>query len=117
MNALRSDRLDQECEKRQEIKAKERQAARENDATRQEQMIKEINQAANDWAQAKQIREYLAALVGWMDSGETRPRNPEAFAMWLEWAKWYADELCPLTFSRPRLGKLARLRLKPGRFA
>ena len=43
-----------------------------------------------------------------MDSGETRPRNPEAFAMWLEWAKWYADELCPLTFSRPRLGKLVQ---------
>lgn len=42
---------------------------------------------------------FLEAAI---DSKSVAPPNPEKFGLWLEWAHWYADAICPITPTRPR---------------
>lgn len=82
MQRLRLEQLDEQCKARQELKAKERIAARDIEAKRNKQLIEALNQSISNWVKAKQIREYLEALVLLFKSGEACPSNPEAFEKW-----------------------------------
>ena len=56
----------------------------------------------DSWEQSQRIRKYLSAVEKTLEKKEVVPSDPERFATWLEWAHWYADEIFPLTQSRPR---------------
>jgi len=97
LETTRLNRLDEHCVARQRKRVAElREAAKlrsEAEKKRRNELVKEIR----GWRRAKEIREYLDALRAKIDASVLKPVNPEAFAGWLDWAKWYADALDPLT--------------------
>lgn len=53
-----------------------------------------------NWETAQRIRRYLAAVDERLTETDASPSDPENLDRWLGWARWYADDLCPLTKSR-----------------
>lgn len=93
----RVHRLDDEIRERQRSKALEVHTRREELAKKFAQQAKHLEQCAANFAQSEEIRKYLETFENKIDQGLIRPTNPETFPGWLEWAKWYADYLDPLT--------------------
>jgi hypothetical protein len=99
MDALRLERLDRECEMRQEVLAVQNSKRRELEEHRRREQIKQLNQMVDGWLRAKQIRDYMQAVNDRVDSGMARPQDRLAFEKWRVWVQWYADDLDPLTFA------------------
>lgn len=93
----REHRLEEEIEERQRSKALQVHNRREELAEKFAQQAKHLEQCAANFAQSEEIRKYLETFENKIAEGLIRPTNPETFPGWLEWAKWYADYLDPLT--------------------
>ncbi|TWU08883.1 hypothetical protein CA54_41220 [Symmachiella macrocystis] len=102
MESEKSTRLDDECRARQEVKAESRRKIVKEKKEYEESRRTDLMSSVESWEKSQRIRSYLDALEKTLDKKEVVPSNPEAFPMWLEWAHWYADDICPLTVSRPR---------------
>ncbi|WP_417730842.1 hypothetical protein [Rosistilla oblonga] len=98
----RERRLDRQCEERQEREAMKTREAKNAFAELESERIKNLEALADDWVRAGQIRDYLADLEGKIASQAIKPIDPESFAKWIPWAKWYADSICPITPTPPR---------------
>lgn len=99
MDTMRVERLDRECERRQEVLEVQYSKRRELEEHRRREQIKQLNQMVDGWLRAKQIREYMQAVNDRIDSGMARPQDRLAFEKWRVWVQWYADDLDPLTFA------------------
>ena len=95
-------RLDKECAERQKIKAESRRTSVKEKQESEEARRTELMAFVDTWEQSQRIRKYLSAVEETLAKKEIAPSKPKEFALWLEWANWYADEICPLTQSRPR---------------
>lgn len=93
----RDCRLDIECEARQKAKAAEVHEKRKQLEKQIEQRRENLDQCAENFAKSEVIRRYIATFESKVAEKLIRPRDPEGFPEWLEWAKWYADMLDPLT--------------------
>lgn len=101
MDAMCLERLDRECETRQELLAMQSSKRREREEQSEREEIKQLNQMVDNWLRAEEIREYMQAVNDRIDSGMVTPQDPLAFEEWRAWVQWYADDLCPLTFAGP----------------
>ncbi len=99
---VRERRLDDECEKRQEQEAKRTREARKANMARESERIKSLDSCVDAWVKATRIRDYLSALDAKLAANEVKPTDPEHFPKWRQWAKWYADSVCPVTPTPPR---------------
>lgn len=95
-------RLDNECSERQKAKAESRRVSAKEKKEFEEARRAELMAFVDSWEQSQRIRNYLNAVDQTLEKKEIAASRPEEFAKWLEWARWYADEICPLTQSRPR---------------
>jgi hypothetical protein len=89
-------RLDHECVKRQELRAQNRRQAVANIRAREFNWRRQLISDAGRWHEARSIREYLDAVKSALDAGEVKPREPDAFEQWFEWAHSYADFIDPV---------------------
>ena len=97
MELGKARRLEQECHARQEAKAEFRRTSAEEKREFEEARRTELMTFVESWEKAQRIRKYLDAVDETLKLKESAPSKPEAFASWLEWARWYADATCPLT--------------------
>lgn len=102
MESEKASRLDAECRARQRAKAESRRTSVKEKKELEEARRSELMAFVEAWEKSTRIRNYLDAVDETLEKNEVAPFKPEEFALWLEWARWYADEICPLTPSRPR---------------
>ncbi len=102
MSFLKSERLDKECDERQRQKAEKRRASVKEKAELEQARRKELVNFVESWEKAERIRNYLSAIESAINSKTVSPPNPETFALWVEWAHWYAGSICPISATRPR---------------
>lgn len=69
VDAMRLERLDRECESRQEFLAIQSSKLRELEEYKKHEKIKQLNQMVDNWRRARQIREYMQAVNDRIDSG------------------------------------------------
>jgi len=100
----KAGRLDKECSERQKAKADSRRSSVKQEKEFEEARRTELMTFVESWEKAQRIRKYLDAVDETLKLKESAPSKPEAFASWLEWARWYADATCPLTKAIPRKG-------------
>lgn len=97
---IKQSRLDRECEQRQKEKADDQRLKQKQHAADENARRAELMKFVEDWETAQRIRRYLAAVDERLTEADACPSAPEALDRWLGWARWYADNLCPLTKSR-----------------
>ena len=102
MESEKASRLDEECRARQKEKAETRRALFKAKKELEEARRTELMTFVESWEKSQRIRNYLDAVDETLKLKESAPSKPEAFADWLEWARWYADMTCPLTKTSPR---------------
>src|SRR5262249_19624999 len=98
---IRLDRLDTECRARQRQRVIERHEAEKKRREVEEFQRSNLLESTKKWHEAGQIRAYLDALEAKIASGKIRPQEPEHFRKFLAWARWYAEDLDPLSFPEP----------------
>ena len=94
-------RLDKQCEVRQERAAQEVRRIRDVNSKSESERVKALNGHVDSWVRAEQIRGYVSAFEQKIASNEVNANEPEVFAKWMTWARWYADSICPMTPSSP----------------
>ncbi|MCY2924721.1 MAG: hypothetical protein NT031_04660 [Planctomycetota bacterium] len=94
-------RLDRQIEARQGQKAVERREAGQRRAAEEQNRRKRLKVEVARWHYAQRIRQYLATIEAGIAEGKLRARDPDAFAGWIEWANWYADDIDPLVDHEP----------------
>lgn len=106
LDAQQIIRLDRECKQRQRTKAHVVRQAKADKHSEEFNLRQQLLQDADRWHQAEKIRSYLEALEKRIESGEIRPSDPESFNRWLEWAKWFADDMDPMVQTSSRQQEL-----------
>ncbi len=97
---IKQSRLDRECEQRQKKKADDRRLKQKQQIEDENARRAELMKFVENWETAQRIRRYLAAVDERLTEADASPSAPENLDRWLGWARWYADNLCPLTKSR-----------------
>ncbi|MDZ4852176.1 MAG: hypothetical protein SGI77_23045 [Pirellulaceae bacterium] len=97
---IKQSRLDKECEQRQKKKADDRRLLQKQEVENENARRAELMKFVEEWETAQRIRRYLAAVDERLTEADASPSDPAALDRWLGWARWYADNLCPLTKSR-----------------
>jgi hypothetical protein len=97
---IKQSRLDRECEQRQKKKADDRRLKQKQQVEDESARRAELMKFVENWETAQRIRRYLAAVDERLTEADASPSDPENLDRWLGWARWYADNLCPLTKSR-----------------
>lgn len=100
LDAIKQSRLDKECEQRQKTKADDRRLMQKRELENENARRAELMKFVEDWETAQRIRRYIAAVDERLTEVDASPSDPENLDRWLGWARWYADNLCPLTKSR-----------------
>lgn len=95
-------RLEAECEARQRKRAEQVRKEKQEMQQAQEKRIEDLYTCTENWHKSERIRAYLSVLEDKIETGKGKPSDPEGFAKWLDWAKWYADSLDPCMPIQPR---------------
>ncbi|QDV12233.1 hypothetical protein CA51_21140 [Rosistilla oblonga] len=101
LESERASRLDNECRARQKVSAESRRTIVKEKKEIEETRRTELMAFIKSWETSQRIRNYLDTVEKTLEKKEVAPSKPEEFALWLDWAHWYADDICPLT--QPRL--------------
>jgi hypothetical protein len=91
----RTERLDEECKRRQEAYVKKRRRAIADLRSREFYWRQELMEHARRWEDAERIRGYLSAMHEAVASGRRKPQDDASFQQWMEWARAYADSIDP----------------------
>lgn len=94
--AIKAERLDAECVKRQEQSLDLRRKADANHASREFYWRQELTESVSRWHAAQQIHAYLDALARSVEEGHSRVNNENTFKTWMDWARRYADSIDPI---------------------
>lgn len=95
LETKRTQRLDAECERRQEARVKKRRRTMAEVRSREFYWRQDLMAFARQWEDAERIRGYLAAMREAVESGRRRPQDEHAFRRWMAWAEAYADSIDP----------------------
>jgi hypothetical protein len=95
LEVKRTERLDAECERRQEARVTKRRRALADVQSREFYWRQDLTEFARQWEDAERIRGYLAAMHRAVESGRHRPQDEDAFSQWMAWAEAYADSIDP----------------------
>jgi hypothetical protein len=98
----RTERLDKECEQRQQERVRARRQAKAEEDSQAFYWRQQLMQDVDRWHDAKRIREYLTALQAGIERGELTPKDEAGFREWFDWAKRYANSIDPLTDPGPQ---------------
>jgi uncharacterized membrane protein YccC len=106
LQAQRDRRLDEECRQRQREKAEAGRRQGQDADSEEFYLRQELLEEAGRWHDAQKIRAYLTELERRISAGQIQPTAPDRFREWLDWAKWFADDMDPMVKAPPR-GKAA----------
>lgn len=102
IEAIRAEKINREKREAEKIRRLEEQRILQEIEERKEEELKQIetlNQLANDWNKADQIRKFVdAAEIRLKELNEEKER--EKLMLWIKWAREKADFLDPLTKSK-----------------
>lgn len=95
LEVQRTERLDEECERRQEACVKKRRRALADLRSREFYWRQDLMEYARRWEDAERIRGYLSAMHEAVKSGRRQPQDEASCQQWMEWARAYADSIDP----------------------
>ncbi|MCI0366167.1 MAG: hypothetical protein L0219_20090 [Phycisphaerales bacterium] len=101
MDQGRIRRLDRECEARQEKRIQELKLRTERFNKEEQARRKALLENLDKWRQARDLREYLTDVRRGVAKRYLRITDAVQHCRWMDWARWYADELDPNSKAGP----------------